>query len=304
MHAQSMTKQKPIIYQSAQRVLPWPLIFILLLSICLNTLGITWGLPNYADWAPDTIVPFDMLQAIYQRFSNGWSAYYPPVHFVILAICNAPYMIYLLLSGGLQDPNPLFPFGLADPLGALTRVILISRFISALMGVAIIFLIYQIVRNLFDRRSALFSSLIVALYYPLVYYAHNANVDVPYIFWSMLAIYFFLHVLKQGYLKHYVFFSLFATIAICTKDQAYGLFLLAPLPVLWMRFSEASDVTGLSARVKRILLDNRLLIGLTVAVVTFIVAQNLLFNFSGFLKHVEVITGIGKAIMKPTRRLS
>ena len=89
-----------------------------------------------------------------------------------------------------------------------------------------VLLVYLAVRELFDRRSALFSSLIVALYYPLVYYAHTANVDVPYLFWALLAIYSFIRVLKQGGLKDYVLFALFGTLAICIKVHNFVLFIV------------------------------------------------------------------------------
>jgi len=258
----------------------------------LNLVGITWGLPNYVDWAIDTIVPFDMLEAAHHRFSHGWANIYPPFAYAVLAGLSSPLLGYLMLSGGLKAPRPIFPFGLTDPLSTLTHIILISRILSMLMGVGIVLLVYLTVRELFDRKSALFSALIVTLFHPLIYYAHNANTDVPYLFWGLLAIYFFLRLLKQGCLRYYVLFALFGTLAICTKDQAYGLFLLSPLVLLWARFTEASTVMK-PASWKRALWDKRLALAALVAVATFAVAHNFLFNFAGFLAHVRLITGPG-----------
>jgi Dolichyl-phosphate-mannose-protein mannosyltransferase len=161
------------------------------------------------------------------------------------------------------------------------------------MGVAIVLLVYVIVSYVFDRRSALFSALIVALCYPLVYYAHNANVEVPYLFWALLAIYYFLRLQKDGCLKHYVLFALFGMLSICTKDQAYGLFLFSPLIILWTRFTEVTRTSSQQLRWMGIFFDRRLLIAAVVAVGTFVLAHNLLFNFSGFLKHVRWLTGPG-----------
>ncbi len=159
------------------------------------------------------------------------------------------------------------------------------------MGVAIVFLVYRIVRELFDRRSALFASLIVALCHPLVYYAHTANVEVPYLFWSLLAIYHFLRALQQGALKNYIFFAMFGILAICTKDQAYGLFILSPLPLLWVHLVEQSHVPRQERNAVGMFLDKRLLLAAVAAVVTFALAQNLIFNFTGFLDHLQLITG-------------
>ena len=266
-----------------------PIALILTLSFVLNILGITWGLPNYVDWAQDSMA-LETLTAIANRFSNEWFSKYPLVHYATLAVFYIPYIGYLLLSEGLQAPSKVFPYGFADPLAALTHFILIARGVSVLMGVAIVLLVYMIVCELFDRRAAVFSALIVAFCYPLVYYAHNANTDVPYLFWALLAIYYFLRLLKDGRLKHYVLFALFGTLSICTKDQAYGLFLFSPLPILWRRFSEATSTSPQPLSWISILFDRRLLIAAIVAVGTFVLAHNLLFNFSGFLKHVRWIT--------------
>src|SRR5262249_31101678 len=148
----------------------------------------------------------------------------------------------LFLTGGFKNPTTVFPFGLADPLFALTSMILIARIVSAIMGAAIVWISYRTVRELFDRPAALLAALIITLFHPLAYYSHNANVDVPYLFWAFLAIYHYVRMLKYGYLKNYVLFALFATLSICTKDQAYGLFLLSPLPILWLRGMEEQDV--------------------------------------------------------------
>jgi Dolichyl-phosphate-mannose-protein mannosyltransferase len=257
----------------------------------LNSIGITWGLPNYLDWAIDSLSPFIMLQAADHHFSNGWYSRYPPFHLATLSLFCAPLMGYVMLSGRLNSPSPIFPFGLTDPLATLTHLILIYRIVSVLMGTAIVLLVYLIVRELFDRRSAVFSTLIVALSYPFVYYSHTANADVPYVFWAMLSIHRYTRVLKYGGLKDYVLFALFGTLSICSKDQAYGLFILSALPILWIRFTELRQASQQQPSLAEIFLDRRLMLAAIVAGATFVLANNLIFNFSGFLAHVHVITG-------------
>ena len=266
-----------------------PIALILLLSFGLNMTGVTWGLPHYFDWASDSVAPFSVLEAAYHHFSHGWYDMYPPVHLAILAALYAPFIGYFLLSGEVKALSTVFPFGFPDPRSTFTHLILVSRVVSVLMGVAIILLVYLTVRELFDRRSALFSALIVTLYYPLVFYAHLANVEVPYLFWAMLAIYNFLRVLKHGALKHYILFALFSTLAICTKDQAYGLFLLSPLPILWMRFAEAGQASLQQLSLMNVIFNRRHIVAAIVAVATFILAHNLIFNFPGFIGHVQLL---------------
>jgi 4-amino-4-deoxy-L-arabinose transferase-like glycosyltransferase len=269
-----------------------PIVLVMTLSFAFNALGITWGLPNYVDWAQDSMA-LETLDAIARRFANGWFDKYPPVHYAVLAVFYTPYIGYLLLSGGLESPHKVFPYGFADPLSALTHLILIARIVSALMSVGIVLLVYVTVCELFDRRAALLSALIVTLCYPLVYYAHNANVEVPYLFWALLGIYYFLRVLQNGRLKYYVLFALFGTLAICTKDQAYGLFLLSPLAIVWIRSTETSHGSSRPSALANLVLDKRLLICAIVAAATFVVAHNIPLNFSGFRGHIQWITGGG-----------
>jgi 4-amino-4-deoxy-L-arabinose transferase-like glycosyltransferase len=263
-----------------------PIAFVLTLSLSVNLLGLTWGLPNYVDWAQDSIA-LETLEAIAKRFGNGWYDKYPPVHYAVVAFFYAPYIGYLLLSDGLQAPTNIFPYGMAEPLSILTHLILIARGVSVLMGVAIVLLVYIVVNECFDRRDAMFSALIVALCYPLVYYAHNANVDIPYLFWALLAIICFLRLLKFGQLKYYVLFAFFGTLSICTKDRAYGLFLLSPIPILCVRFYEMSHPSQKRLAFARMFFDRRLIIAVMVATATFVIAHNIPFNFSGFLKHIQ-----------------
>ncbi len=269
-----------------------PIVLILILSFMLNVAGITWGLPHYTDWAQDNI-SLKVLRGAGKLFSGGWYDKYPPFHYFVLSLFYSPYMAYLWLTGGFTSPEKAFPYGFTEPLTAITTLIFIARSVSVIMGVAIVWWVYITVRELFDRRSALFSALMATLYYPLIYYAHNATMEVPYLFWSFLAIYFFLLVIKYGKTKHYAYFALFGMLAICTKDQAYGLFILSPVPILWARYSEL-DRTGANRRsgveVVRALFDRRFFTAAGVAILTFILAQNLPLNLSGFLKHVGHVT--------------
>jgi hypothetical protein len=75
-----------------------PVALILTLSLVLNVLGITWGLPHYVDWAIDSMA-LDTLQAIAKHFANGWFDKYPPVHHATLAVFYTPYIAYLAFWG-------------------------------------------------------------------------------------------------------------------------------------------------------------------------------------------------------------
>jgi hypothetical protein len=129
-----------------------------------------------------------------------------------------------------------------------------------------------------------------ALVTPFVYYAKTANLDVPYLFWFAVSLVFYLRVLQQLTLRDFIGLAACATLAVCTKDQAYGLFLLMPVAIverLWRAHRDA----GRRHPLIDALFDRRLLSAAAVALVLFVVLHNLAFNWSGFKDHVQLIIG-------------
>ena len=57
------------------------------------------------------------------------------------------------------------------------------------------------------------------------------NLDVPYLFWFALSFYFYANVVKRNRPGDLYGYAVAATLAICTKDQAYGLYLLPTLHI-------------------------------------------------------------------------
>ena len=50
-------------------------------------------------------------------------------------------------------------------------------------------------------------------------------------FWFALSLIFYLRVLAGGTPSDFIWWGVTAALAVCTKDQAYGLFLMMPVPV-------------------------------------------------------------------------
>jgi hypothetical protein len=267
-------------------------------SLLINGVGVRWGLPNYTDWSIDSIAPHGVWRGIEQHFSNGWWGPYPPLHLELLAVLYVPYLQYLKMTGGFS--GEVTTEALADPLHALGNLILMARIVSVLMGVGVVLIVFLVVRELFDRRAAFFAAAMVALNHVFAYYAHAANVDVAYLFWALLGLYAFVMVLKRGSIADYLLFALFATFAICAKDQAYGLFLLSPLLILWQRHGEHRGVSTMDRRStgrvqewRSLLFDRRNLVAAAAACMTFVLVHNLPLNLEGFVAHVRFITGSG-----------
>ena len=273
-----------------RRTCDWPVLSrILLASLILNAAGLWWGLPG--SWVAIELKPLYVLGALAQHFSHGWSDAYPPVHFYVLTAAWTPLLILSWFDRLTFDGIPGY-----------TSLVVISRMVSLAMAAGIVAAACVCGTRLFGRRAGVIAAAGVALIAPFIYYAKTANVDVPYLFWWALSMIFYLQLLETGQLRDYVLFAAAATLSVCTKDQAYGLYLLPPLAIveqIWRRNREA----GVPRAFARALLDRRLITAAIASAVLFAVCHNLLFNTGGFLEHVRFITGPGSAdyrVYEPT----
>jgi 4-amino-4-deoxy-L-arabinose transferase-like glycosyltransferase len=160
------------------------------------------------------------------------------------------------------------------------------------MGAAVVFLVYQCGCQILDRRSAVFSALITSLIVPFVYYSKMTNLDVPYIFWFMLSLFFYIRILKNHKTMDYLFFSATAALSICTKDQAFGLYALIPVIFIFADWLKNRKENGHRNLIHIIFSQNHIL-SLLMFTCIFLVLHNVFFNFQGFVNHIKVITGSG-----------
>jgi len=110
---------------------------------------------------------------------------------------------------------------------------------------------------------------------------------VPYLFWALVSLRFLLRAVERPRPRDLLGFAVAAVLAVATKDQAYGLYALG-LPLLALAYlrRRAGASRGAGALTGRDLLAAAL-----GATVTFVLAFNLVFNWSGFVAHVRLITG-------------
>jgi len=257
----------------------WPALkWVLVTALILNVVGIWWGLPG-GSWPPDELTPTLVLGAAARWFTHGWFDRYPPFHFYVLTAVFSPLM--LLEHLGRVDLSTPVPYA---------ALALISRLVSLAAAMGTLVAIYLSGTRAFGRRAGVLATAMFALVTPFVYYAKTANLDVPYLFWFALSLVFYLRVLERLALRDFIGLAVCATLAICTKDQAYGLFLLMPLAIvhrMWRAHREA----GRRAPLLDALLDSRVVWAAVVSIALFVAMHNLVFNSSGFKDHVQLITG-------------
>ena len=252
---------------------------VLAMSFVLFAAGLWWGLPDYRGWAPDEISPANVVDGLRVLFSNGWQGRYPPFHFYLLSLLYAPLLLLHKLR--VLDLRQMSSYAILYYLG---------RLLTVAMGTAAVYFVYRCGREIFDRRAAVASAAIAALIVPFEYYSKTINLDVPYLFWFVASLYFFLRILRTRRTVYYLLFAAAAVLSVCTKDQAYGLFVLAPLPLVlfdWKHKRESNP--GLS--LPRSLLDRKYLYAILAGTALFLLVHNLAFNLHGFLGHVKLILG-------------
>ena len=254
----------------------------LLAAAALFTAGVWWGVPGPAGWAPDEIGPIDVRGGMEAAFAGGWATIYPPFHHALVALLYVPFEA--ALAAGFGDPEDVVWSG---------ALLLVARSLSILMAIGIVWIAHRIALEQFGATAAAFTAWFTLALLPLSYYAKTVNLDVPYVFWLMLSLLFFAR-LFSGAPKpsHFYCFTLSGVAAICTKDQAYGFYVLPGIYLLIAGLlGPRGAVRGWPA------IPSRRVLGIMacIAVVGFAVLHNLPFNISGFREHIRLIAGPGSA---------
>ena len=273
----------------------WAIAAIALSAILAFGTGLRWGLPQAANsetvqpWALDTIAPIAPLNEAYNRFTRAGNEYvvYPLFHYVVLAGAYAPYVGLKLVTGELSSPSSSFPYGIEDVVAFCQDLTILARLVSLLMALGLVAAVYAITQMAASRPAALWAAAAATLIAPLAYYAKTSNLDVPYSFWVLLAIWRFMHILESNRLRDYVMLGAFTALGVATKDQAYGFFLAAPFVLAFAGMRSRPDPASPAyLRFGRALFSKPMLAGGIAAALTYAMANNLfLGGLDGLIRH-------------------
>lgn len=212
---------------------------------------IGWGLP-YATtptrikaYAVDELLPLDALAEMHNTFvvSKPDRNYgYPWWHYFTLASVQAPYLVYLKLTGQVSGSATAYPYGLQDPVNALRVLTLFGRILSVLMGAGVVVLSYFFSRILWDHRTGVLAACLTMLSYPHVYYSRVGNPDVALVFWSAIGLVAFAKILRTGLTaRRGVALGIAAGLAMGTKDQGLIVFLPLGIALLFPQLNAGAD---------------------------------------------------------------
>jgi len=219
-------------YSGAARYTRWFLVAV----AALYALGVFWGLPSVLTPASDATAPLGPLSFVAAYRNPNITYIYPAVHQLLLDCFYAVVLAVCKVMGLLGKLSAAWPYGMSDPTGIFSILILVSNLVSLLMGVAALNSLRRIRTSMEGAPVA--GMAILGLGGVFTYYARVPNMDMPYLFWLALAFVALWRFLFAGAAPLHLLCvsAACSALAIGTKDQSagvvlgFGLVLLAVTP--------------------------------------------------------------------------
>jgi hypothetical protein len=269
---------------------------LFLIALMVYLPGIWWGIthatagPRAYPWGSDELAPLQSVTELYGIFfarQPHFNPQYPPFHNFVQALFLAPYLAFLWLTGGLTHPQPVYPFGLTDPVSALRVTTYLARGVSWLMGAGVVLAAFRTGEVMKDRLMGLICGLMALFLYPMFYYSRVSNVDMGALFWTALGLYVFAVSLRDGLTsRRAVWLALFAAFATASKDASWPAFLMMGVVLAYRQLRGTQP----GARFEK---SRPLITGLLVAAGSYAVVSGVIFRPGRFLMHLRWISGSG-----------
>ena len=265
-----------------------PLVWILMVAAGLRLAGLFWGLPASDGWDDDGFAPRNFLTALALTYKQGSYFTYPPLHAIFLAVLTLPGLALALLHApSLHQGDVIGEFIKPQ---YMTFFAVTARLVNLVLSLGIIWCVGAMAELVAGRRAGLFAAGACALNFALTYYGQVSNLDVPYLFWALLALLWVMRAVCEAQPQRFWLAALFAAAAIAAKDQAYALFALS-LPafaLLWF----ASDPWP-RAHVRRVV--RTVLLAALVALFLVLLVDGAITNPAGFVRRLAFLTGPASA---------
>ena len=258
---------------------------VLTLALMFRLAGLAWGLPASDGWDDDGVAPRDFLVGVFETYSPGHYYTYPPLHLVILAVASLPIWVVALARCPSTEPAAVVQSFIAVP--TMTALAVVARAVTVALSLGILWNVAKIAEDLRGTaRAGIWVSLACAANIVFTYYSQTTNLDVPYLFWGLLAVRWLIHAFVRHEPRTLRRVPVLAALAIATKDQAYALFLLSiPLSLLTF-FAVDRRARALARPIFR-----ELAYGTAIAAATLLVVDGAVTNSSGFGARLRFLLG-------------
>jgi hypothetical protein len=186
------------------------------------------------------------------------------------------------MTGGLAGLSSDYPFGLRDPVTSLTVLALIGRAASAAMGAGSVVLVYACVVRSFGRAAALGAAFVTTMAYPMVFYSQTTNVEVPYLFWILVALLGAVRIVEgDSRARWWSLLGLGAALSVSTKELASGAIAGMPLAIVGASIAARRPVWSWIRGG---------IIAAAVFAAAMVVANNVIWNPLGFEHRIGFLT--------------
>lgn len=261
-----------------------PVFWLLIVSAALRLPGLTWGLPGSDGWDSDGVAPRDFLVGVIKTYQAGEYFTYPPLHLLVLTAFTSPGWIVAIIKAPSLAQGDLIAEFIKIPY--MTFFAVTARLIGAVLSLATIACAGKIGEEIGGKQVGICVAAVCALNATLTYYGQTSNLDGPYIFWSLLAVWQWTCAIARHEVVRFPWALLFTVASIATKDQAYAVFVVSIPLVLAMWFA-ADPWPRQNAR--RILVT--LLVWGSAALLLLLAVDGALTNPTGFGRRLAFLVG-------------
>jgi Dolichyl-phosphate-mannose-protein mannosyltransferase len=268
----------------AQRALRSPFAWVLGVALVLRGVGLGWGLPASDGWDNDGIAPRDFLPGLIESFTPGHYFTYPPAHLALLALLTLP--VTAVVAARAPSLSPADVIGEALKVPYMTSYAIVARLVSVAMSLGLVYAVGRMAQEVAGKRAGVCAAAVCAVNVILTYYAHTTNLDVPYLFWALLALLELTRAIARAEPRRLRRVAAFAAMSVATKDQGYALFVLGtPLALGCWAFVDPWPRRNLRA------LGKELAIAVAIGAAILLVVDGALVNPSGFRARLAFLSG-------------
>jgi len=198
------------------------LLFLLVIGSMVRIWNISWGLPQLYEEA----IPLRFGMKFWDLTKNPIDYHffvYPSFTYFVHFIFQASHFIVGYAFGLYAGRDEFFKAYLADP----TTFAIISRVVTAIFDVATIVVAYKFLLAFADKRTALVAAFFLSINPLHVSESHLINVDTPFTFFCVLALFYFYKFYTQPSRTSYILAGI--AVGLATATKYHGLVLVGSL---------------------------------------------------------------------------
>lgn len=201
----------------------WLLVGIIIVGFLLRFSGIAFGLVGDIKFLPnpdESNILYTAFRVIQTGSLNPHPFWVYPTFYIYLQAL-AQLFVYMISVG---TKFSIQEFAYAT--NAHHYFYFFGRLVTTIFGTASIYVLYQLTKDLFDKRIAIIASALLSVTFVHIWASQYVTTDVPMTFFGLLVIYFSAKILKNGdSWKNYLLVAIFIGLAMATRYNAFIFFI-------------------------------------------------------------------------------